>query len=165
MTIDSTSLAWMQPHHVFYFIFSLSRPALKPVKGWVYWPCQSTAVQRMSRFDWFMPWHKSAWESSWEIQIAGKAPRLQMDDVEGSWIQYLVWIALAQDSTGKVFGDYFLHKIVLSKGVEGETLVWSLACCQRHTVLAVWWFEASWLCFNSEWRKSFGSCEDTFTHK
>lgn len=41
-----------------FFLF-LSRPVLKPVKGWVYWPCQSTAVQRMSQFDWFMLWHKT----------------------------------------------------------------------------------------------------------
>lgn len=92
----------------------------------------------MSQFDWFMLWHKTALDSSWEIQITGKASRLQMDDVgEGSWIQYLVWIALAGDNAGKVFGDDFLHKVVLSKRVEGETLVWNLACCQRHTVLAV----------------------------
>lgn len=66
------------------------------------------------------------------------APHLQMDDVgEGSWIQNLIWIMLARDNAGKVFGDDFLHKVVLSKGVEGETLVWSLACCQCHMVLAV----------------------------
>ncbi len=73
-----------------YFIFFSFQTSAKTCEGLSYWPCQSTAVQRMSRFDWFMPWHKSAWESSWEIQISGKAPRLQMDDVEGRWIQYLV---------------------------------------------------------------------------
>lgn len=148
-TWQLTPPGWLECSPTTYLCFFCSfQTSAKTCEGLSILALSVTAVQRMSLFEWFMLWHKSARESSWEIQITGKASRLQMDDVEErSWIQYLVWIALAWDNAGKVFGDDFLHKVVLSKGVEGETLVWKLACWQHHTVLAVWLCEASWLWF------------------